>query len=124
MVRVSERKEEARGVFWLIDDELFCFPFYNDTQGVSKSGLTYNHKRLWNELNLSKTLPYNYYPRGRVDFSNKGKPIVYMNSNIDTKYISQIKTEFGLCDEPRIFYDNSEHYKCYLDNNWKADYSK
>lgn len=47
-----------------------------------------------------------------------------MNSNIDTKYISQIKSEFGLTSDPRIIYDNSEHYKCYLDDGWKADYSK
>ena len=124
MIKISERKEEARGVFWLIDDELFCFPFCNDTQGVSKSGLTYNHKKLWKELKINKSVPYNYYPRGRVDFSNQGKPIIYMNSNIDTKYVSQIKSEFGLTSDPRIFYDNSEHYKCYLDDGWKADYSK
>lgn len=124
MVKISERKEEARGVFWLIDDELFCFPFYNDNQGVSKSGLTYNHKKLWKELKINKSVPYNYYPRGRVDFSNQGKPIIYMNSNIDTKYVSQIKSEFDLTSDPRIFYDNSEHYKCYLDDGWKADYSK
>lgn len=125
MIKISERKEEARGVFWLIDDDLFCFPFYNDDNiGVSNSGLTYNHKRLWNELSLDRSLPYNYYPRGRVDFSNKGKPVIYMNPNINTEYIPQIKSEFGLFDEPRICYDNSEHYKCYLDDGWKADFSR
>lgn len=114
-MKIQERKEQARGVFWLIDDEIFAFPYYNENYGVSKSGLTFNHERLWNKLNI-RSVPYNYYPRGRVDFSNKGKPVIYMNPNIDTKYVSDIKSEFSLIEEPIIRYDYSNHYKCYLDN--------
>nr|CAI9751391.1 hypothetical protein DGKKSRWO_DGKKSRWO_CDS_0100 [uncultured phage]CAI9752277.1 hypothetical protein CVNMHQAP_CVNMHQAP_CDS_0100 [uncultured phage] len=124
MISVSE-KEQARGVFWVIDDELFAFPYYSGNEiGVAKSGITFNHKRLWNDMNLGYNVPYNYYPRGRVDFTNKGKPIVYMNPNIDSSFISKIKTEFGLREEPRVQYDNSNHYKCYLDDDWKPDNSK
>ena len=122
MNRVSEAKEQSRGVFWLIDDEIFAFPFYDGAEnGVSKSGITFNHKKLWNDMKLGGKLPYNYYPRGRVDFDNKNRPIIYMNPNIGTEYISDIQKEFGLRTKPQIFYDNSDHYKCYLDDGWKPD---
>lgn len=82
MYRISEMaKDASRGVFWFIEDELFAFPFVEDDNniiGISKSGLTYNHKRLWNEIKGKHNVPYNYYPRGRVDFNNKGKPIIYI----------------------------------------------
>lgn len=122
--KISETpKESSRGVFWIIDNQLFPFPFIeNDTSaGVSKSGLTYNHRLLWNEIRGKNGVPYNYYPRGRVDFNNKGKPIVYMNPNISLSFIPAIKREFSLLEEPKIYYDNSEHYKCYLDDGWKPD---
>lgn len=116
-------KEPTRGVFWVIDDELLAFPFIDyDTQGVAKSGNTYNHKKLWPDVKPKGcNKPYNYYPRGRVDFSNKGKPIVYMNPNIPDDLISDIKFEFGLREAPTVRYDNSQHYKCYLDDGWKPD---
>ena len=124
MLKISESKEQSRGVFWLIEDKIFAFPFYDNANiGVSKSGVTFNHKRLWNDMKLSN-IPYNYYPRGRVDFDNKGRPIIYMNPNIGEEYISDIQKEFGLRTTPKIFYDNSEHYKCYLDDGWKPDRSK
>ena len=38
------------------------------SEGVAKSGNTYNHKKLWNEIKpRGCNKPYNYYPRGRVD---------------------------------------------------------
>lgn len=47
----SMSKEEARGVFWIVDGKLLAYPFYeNATLGVAKSGVTYNHKALWKEL--------------------------------------------------------------------------
>ena len=59
----------------------FAFPFIeNDTRGVAKSGLTYNHKKKWKEWNLN--MPYNYYPRGGVEFSNKCKPIIWLNPTL------------------------------------------
>lgn len=119
----SMAKEPTRGVFWVIDDELLAFPFIDyDTQGVAKSGNTYNHKKLWSDVKPKGcNKPYNYYPRGRVDFSNKGKPIVYMNPNVPDDLISDIKVEFGLREVPTVRYDNSQHYKCYLDDGWKPD---
>lgn len=116
-------KEPSRGVFWIIDDELYSFPFVeDDTIGIAKSGLTYNHKKLWSDIKPKGcNKPYNYYPRGRVDFTNKGKPIIYMNPNIDESMIPDIKDMFGLRSDPVVRYDNSEHYKCYLDDGWKAD---
>lgn len=123
-MRISEAKEQSRGVFWVVEDKLFAFPFIEDsTQGIAKSGLTYNHKKLWGDLNIKTKVPYNYYPRGRVEFDNRGRPIIWMNPNIDSSYIPEIKVEFGLRSEPKINYDYSEHYKCYLDDNWKPDKS-
>jgi hypothetical protein len=116
-------KDMSRGVFWIVDDELLAFPFVEDyLGGVAKSGNTYNHKKLWADVKPHGcNKPYNYYPRGRVDISNKGKPIIYMNPNIDDAFISLIKSEFGLRTNPIIRYDNSNHYKCYLDDGWKPD---
>lgn len=120
-------KENSKGVFWVIDDKVFAFPFSHDVYsiGIAKSGTTYNHKKLWLEIKPKGcNKPYNYYPRGRVDFTNKGKPVIYMNPNIITDdIISDIKVEFGLCEEPKIIADCSEHYKCYLDDGWKPDKS-
>lgn len=118
----SMSKEEARGVFWIVNDKLLAYPFYeNATFGVAKSGVTYNHKALWKELGNANKVPYNYYPRGRVEFSNKGKPIIYANPNIDEYDIAEIKKEFGLRTEPTVRYDYSDHYKCHLDDGWKPD---
>lgn len=116
-------KMMSRGVFWVVDNELLAIPFSdNISDGVAKSGLTYNHKKLWLHIRPKGcNKPYNYYPRGRVDFTNKGKPIIYMNLNIDDSFLSEIRTEFGLREEPKVQYDNSFHYLCYLDDGWKPD---
>lgn len=116
-------KIASRGVFWIVNDELLAFPFSDEiTDGIAKSGKTYNHKKLWQYVKPKGcNKPYNYYPRGRVEITNKGKPIIYMNPNVDDSYLSEIRTEFGLWEEPKVQYDNSSHYKCYLDDGWKAD---
>lgn len=59
--------------------------------------------------------PFDYYPRGRVDYNAKGIAIIYMNPHVDNKLIFDIKKAFGITTEPVIRYDYSEHYKCYLD---------
>lgn len=119
----SMAKEMSRGVFWIINDELLAFPFTDEySEGIAKSGNTYNHKKLWNEIKPKGcNKPYNYYPRGRVEISNKGKPIIYMNPNVDDSFIPLIRTEFGLRESLTIRYDNSQHYKCYLDDGWKSE---
>ena len=44
-----------------------------------------------------------------------------MNPNIQNSAINDIKREFGIRNDSVIKYDNSSHYKCYLDDGWKAD---
>lgn len=98
-------------------------PFIDDLNvGLSKSGNTYNHRRLWKYVKPKGcNKPYNYYPRGRVEITSKGKPIIYLNPNIDDSYISEIRKDFGIYVEPKVICDNSNHYKCYLDDGWVAD---
>lgn len=110
-----------RGVFWLIENELLAFPFDGSlNEGIAKSGNTYNHKKLWQVIKPCNC-PYNYYPRGRVEISSKGKAIIYMNPNIGEEWIMKIKELFDLQKEPAIRYDYRMHYKCYLDRGWTAD---
>ncbi len=104
-----------RGVFWIVDGELIAFPFDEKaTHGVAKSGNTYNHKLLWEHIKPCNK-PYDYYPRGRVDYNAKGKAVIYMSPHIEQKHIQKIKAAFGITSEPVIRCDHSEHYKCYLD---------
>lgn len=116
----SMAKEAARGVFWIIEGELVAYPVIESEFESAVSGLTYNHKRLWTDIKpRGDKHPYNYWPRGRVDFTNKGKPVIYYNPNIDIEnYLQDIKIQFGLRDTPRLHPDGSQHYKCYLDEGW------
>lgn len=120
---INSAKEETQGVFWVIDDRLYAFPFYEGANvGVAKSGDTYNHKKLWQEVKPNGcNKSYNYYPRGRVMFDNKNRPVIYMNPNIDNGFLSHIKSEFGLRENPIVKYDCSKHYKCHIDDGWVAD---
>lgn len=106
-----------RGVFWLIDGELLAVPFdENATLGIAKSGDNYNHRLLWDYVKPKKcNKSFDYYPRGRVEISNKGKPIIYMNINIGEEHIPRIMECFGLTERPIIHYDGSDHYKSYID---------
>lgn len=122
----SMAKEPSRGVFWVIDGELLAYPVVPGQYSEASTGLTYNHERLWSYIKpRGDKHPYNYWPRGRVDFTNKGRPIVYFNPNIDIdEFLPQIKVEFGLREEPRLQPDGSDHYKCYLDGGWKPARSR
>ena len=107
-----------QGVFWIIDNNLLAIPFdkskYSD--GIAKSGDTYNHEKLWKYVkpkNCNK--PYNFYPRGRVVKGTKNKAIIYMNPNISMEFIFDIITAFDLELEPVVKFDYSNHYKCCLD---------
>ncbi len=110
-----------KGVFWIIDGKLYSFPFDGtQTDGIAKSGDTYNHKKLWEFVKPKGcNKPYNYYPRGRVEITNKGKPVIYMNPNIDSVYIKSIKNDFEIFTDVCVRYDYSEHYRCYLDRQTK-----
>lgn len=106
-----------RGVFWIVEDELLAFPFKEGEQvGVAKSGMTFNHRLLWKHVRPGKcNRAFDYYPRGRVEYNGKGKPVVYMSIHVDVKFIPEIEKAFCLSEKPLIHYDGSEHYKCYLD---------
>ena len=108
---------QRRGVFWVVDGELLAVPYDDDaTVGVAKSGDNYNHRLIWDYVKPRRcNKPFDYYPRGRVEISNKGKPVIYMNPNIGEEYIPKIRECFSLDEEPRIHYDGSNHYKCFKD---------
>ena len=53
--------------------------------------------------------------------SKKNVCIIYMNPNIGEEYMDEIMKKFGLVSVSKIIYDNSSHYRSYLDNGWKAD---
>ena len=141
---VTEAKELSSGIFWIITEdpgisyyELLMFDIPCDSEGNttenmtklnSKNGLTYNHKRIWDEVvkgsNIYKSFnrkEYNYYPRGRIDIANN-KATIYLNPNINRDdIIEEIKREFGLSEynisKVRVITDNSFHYRCFIDKD-------
>lgn len=120
----SENAPPMRGVFWVVDEKLLAFPFCPDhplvpfyPEGIAKSGVTYNHEKLWNILFGKKAKPYNYYPRGRVEISSQGQSILYMSPHISAAFLPEIKKAFSLYDEPIVRLDYSKHYRCYLDTD-------
>jgi len=143
-VKKDEKKQLCSGIFWVLSDchnlsdyRLLVFGIPCDTSGNpdnthsielnSKSGKTYNHKKLWeNEVkNNSEYRPYNkkdyeYYPRGRVEISHN-RAVIHLNPHINKPNYIDAKKEFGLFNysifEVRINVDGSEHYKCFLDSD-------
>lgn len=115
---IGKHNKPSRGVFWLIDGQLLAVPYRDEFQyGVAKSGNTYNHKLLWEHVRPPKCKkPFDYYPRGRVELNKKGQPVIYMNPNIDESVTAEIKSKFGLKEEPVIHYNHSKHYRCHLDD--------
>ena len=105
-----------RGVFWLIEGKLHCFPFDGSyPEGIAKSGNTYNHEKLWQSVRPHGCRkPFDYYPRGRVEITPKGKAVIYMSPHITEAYLPEICGVFGL-NAPTVKYDHSAHYRCYLD---------
>ena len=63
-------------MFWVVDGDLLAYPFVEGVYGggAARSGATYNHQKLWEQLHGSRGKPYNHYPRGRVDADNRGCP--------------------------------------------------
>ena len=106
-----------KGVFWLINDQICCFPFDGSiSNGVAKSGDTYNHKKLWEHIHpCGSKKTFDYYPRGRVEITTQGKVVIYMSPHIGSKYVPYICNGFGIDDAVIIKYDYSKHYHCYLD---------
>jgi len=141
-MEISERQRLSFGVFWIISDnedldsyKLLYFNVHCDRYGNpleepiialnSKSGMTYNHKAIWDSQvkNSSEHRPYNkkeynYYPRGRVEVSNN-KATVYLSPVITLPHIlAELKAEFGLSEENifkvKVVADNSAHYACFI----------
>ena len=116
-----------KGIFWLINSELFYERIPCDENGmpseslsgnaVAKSGSTYNHERFWATLpkSITRGKDYRYYPRGRVEIAN-GKAKIYLNPNIFDDYVKDKLIEiFGLSGLPvRMIADGSAHYKCHM----------
>ena len=87
-----------KGVFWLIDGKIWAVPFDEQKYeyGISKSGDSYVHRKIWKEIKPRKCrYPYNYYPRGRVEITSKNLCILYMNSNIGKEYIDEIIMKYN-----------------------------
>lgn len=106
-----------KGVFWLINGELLTFPFDRKyPEGTAKSGDTYNHQNLWESVRPKGCKkPFDYYPRGRVDISNKGKAVIYISVHIGEEFVTEIKSTFEISGDAIIRYDHSRHYMCFLD---------
>ncbi|SKB93181.1 hypothetical protein SAMN06296386_109109 [Lachnospiraceae bacterium] len=111
---------ENRGVFWLIEGELLVVLYdEKNTVGLSKKGRNYNHKELWDHVKpkgCQKT--FDYYPRGRLEVTSKGKPVIYMSQFIDEVYLPELIKRFNLTKPPRVHIDGSRHYQCYLDEDY------
>jgi len=141
-VRESPRELHS-GIFWVLSDhmdltdhkllmfEIPCDVYGNITGHThielnAKSGTTYNHKKLWENVIQNNSVykpynkkPYDHYPRGRIEIANN-RATIYLNSNInETRFISEIKQKFGLTEynisEVRVLEDNSSHYQCFID---------
>ena len=90
----------------------------------SKSGENFNHKEEWKRLDREITgrMPYNYYPRGRVEIKN-GKCTVYMNPDINTEEVEKMIMDFfelNKTDKLRSVNfksDGSAHYRSLCKNN-------
>lgn len=101
----------------MIDDDILAIPYNPESvYGTTKSGDNYNHRLLWDYVKPKKcNKPFDYFPRGRVEIDNKGRPVIYMNRNIHENCIPVIVEKFDIEEIPRIHYDGSEHYKSELD---------
>ena len=111
-----------RGVFWVVGGELLAFPFRSGVPyGVAKAGNTYNHRLLWDHVKpRGCRKPFDYYPRGRIEITRQGVPILYMNPNTPTALLPKIMECFELPTPPVIRLDHSDHYRCYLDDGYPA----
>ena len=110
-------------MFWVIDGVLSAYPFVEGVYagGAARSGVTYNHKKLWELVRGSCRQPYNYYPRGRVDADNMGQSVIYMSPRVPLSLLPEIQAAFAITSPPLLRYDNSRHYRCHLDTSWGGE---
>ena len=104
-------------MFWLIGGELLTFPFDGShSEGIAKSGDTYNHQKLWEHVRPKGCrCAFDYYLRGRVDINNKGNAVIYMSPHIGSEYLGVILRNFDVQGACQIRYDHSRHYHCAMD---------
>lgn len=107
----------------MIDGVLSAYPFVEGVYGggAARSGVTYNHQKLWEQLRGSRGKSYNYYPRGRVDADNRGQPVIYMSLHVPLSLLPEIQAVFAITSQPLLRYDNSRHYRCHLDDGWGGE---
>ncbi len=112
-----------KGIFWYANDNLITVKVRCDNEGdaiepccySAKSGDNFNHKAEWAGLSpdITKRLPYNYYPRGRVEIKNS-RITVWLNPVLrEATILERILTEFELKNSglPVVFKaDGSAHY--------------
>ena len=114
-----------RGVFWvrsLKEGDMIALRFLSDENGVlTDSRLTskdINHQRLWERLDsvITGGVPYNFYPRGRVEL-RRGKALIFCSPHICSEKLRTLIIErFGLTAENGIKEvllkaDGSAHYQ-------------
>ena len=114
-----------KGVFWLVDGELFTVAVECDRNGnalepveySSKSGDNFNHEAEWAKARkyITQGHAYDYYPRGRVEVKN-GKATLWISPSLESA-VPVIKNVFGLSSADVEFeykVDHSLHYapKC------------
>ena len=123
----------CEGIFWLIDDEIVSFD-----NPVTISGMwsnTIEHSKLWPEISSrykvdNQTVPYNYFPRGRVMVNpikdDNGKFLhydayIYIDNCINNEdVLDDIKYTFRL-NKPNVNIKyvggeggiTSDHYTCH-----------
>ena len=105
-------KTQIRGVFWIVEGKLLAVPYDEDAaEGLSKNGFNYNHRLLWPHVCPKGCRKrYDYYPRGRVEYTNYGKPIIYMGLSVGPKFVPEIIEAFEIREDPIIRRDGSGHY--------------
>lgn len=121
-----------KGIFWIADTERlennlpYVFKIDCNSDGEvlsydlkfslnSKSGGNYNHKLVWEnylDRQYKRNLPYNYFPRGRVEIK-RGVATVFINPDIATEDVIEfIKEQFNLSNlTVKVVVDGSWHYK-------------
>lgn len=125
------------GVFWIIDPDNvdssreYCFLIPTSPEGKvdndgslnAKSGITYNHEKLWNSLPRSMTRGkrFDHFPRGRVQIRN-GVAKVFYNPSLDSEDFRRFITDrYNLLRSAGIVAikwhpDFSRHYRSDNDN--------
>ena len=116
-----------KGIFWCTDVEqgaliVVAVPYDADgnadpvTEFSAKSGCNFNHQAEWQKLGRKVTggLPFNHYPRGRVEVKN-GKVTIFLNPDLTAPAVlASVKTAFELTDTAlpvAIKADGSAHYQ-------------